>query len=207
MCPFNFVYYSILLYRKKFLVCLSKRAENIVCIIWATDLWFSNSTCSSQKETTQIRHRTWVLSNGIRGVWQEKLLDCTWLVFIWFLVFLERTCNYCALSLSPQTKVWSNAVCAGVVVQLERTKLSLQLTRSALGELHFYNSFKQITDERNTKTTSKAQPCIHKPPFGQEQIRAWFQGSIIHAFCSLGACVLFYLFTSVIPLGHWGFEI
>lgn len=148
-----------------------------------------------------------MLSNGICGIWQEKTLDCTWLVFIWFLVFLERTCNYCALSLSPQTKVWSNAICAGAIVQLEWTELSLQLTRSALGDLYFYNSFKQTTDKTNMKKSSKAHPYIYKPPFGQEQICAWFQGSILHAFCSLEACVLFYLFTSVIPLGHWHFEI
>ena len=207
MCLLNFFYYSILLYRKKLFVCLPEREKNIVCIIWVTELQFSNSTCLSQKETTQIRHGTWVLSNGICGIWQEKTLDCTWLVFIWFLGFLARTCNYCALSLSPQTKVWSNAICAGVVVQLEWTKFSLQVTRSAPGDLYFYNSFKQITDKTNMKKSSKAHPYIHKPPFGQELIWAWFQGSILDAFCSLEAWVLFYLFTSVIPVGHWDFEI
>lgn len=56
--------------------------------------------------------------------------------------------------------------------------------KNALGDLYFYNSFKQIMDKINVRKSSKAYLHTHKPVFGKEQTYAWFQGSIFHAFCS-----------------------
>lgn len=60
-------------------------------------------------------------------------------------IVLGKDMQLLCFSLSPEPKVWSNVVSAGVVAQLERTRLSSQLW-SALGDLYFYNSSRQITD-------------------------------------------------------------